>query len=121
MKFNQQILLLFIDAYVDEYGCMSYPVMKYHFSVSRSTFTKLIAEYLQDRPSMLKFDTSSHTYHRGAFFERHYNARTPSLDILEAYTVLMHRRVLTLRAIRDLEGATEQHSLVNEFSDYSLS
>ncbi len=102
MKFERYMMLLFIDAYLDEYETIAYPVLQYHFGVSRSSFTSLMNEYSSERPAMIRYVSSEYAYRRSLIFERRYNVTTTSLDILESYTVLTRRPVLTLNAIRTL-------------------
>lgn len=107
MKYTHAALLLFIDAYVDEYEYISYIVLQYYFGISRSQYTSLITEYLKDRPSQLRYEMKGNTgtsrsYRKSVIFERKYNRHMASFDIIEHHCNIVGKRALSLSALRTL-------------------
>lgn len=105
MKYTHAALLLFIDAYVDEYEYISFTVLQYYFGIGRSQYSSLISEYLKDQPSQLRYEMKGNTgtsrcYRKSMIFERQYNRHMASFDIIEHHCNIVGKRARSLSALR---------------------
>jgi hypothetical protein len=117
MKYNTIALLAFLDAYTDEFENVSFLVFQYYFGIGRSTYTNLIATYLDSKPSQLRYELGSQSYRKGVLFERQYNSHMASFSIIEHHAALVNRPVLSLSKLKALPKE-ELLSEIRLISDY---
>ncbi|MVC22405.1 hypothetical protein D6V10_08100 [Vibrio cholerae] len=81
MKQNEafnQIVLRFIDAYVELHLEINSTIIMAQFPIARTKVSSLMTRYLEDKPSNLRYVAARQRYLKGLLFERQFLEKNQS-------------------------------------------